>query len=117
MATSPEELSLRICETKIAELNASKQLTPAAELLDSQFGFNIIKYGTQFIGARQSIGEIAFTHPLATLLQGFSSGDFFVEQTREEVLLRIYEIEKERLAGVIAQRLDVNSAPENEFFP
>ncbi|MBV9484228.1 MAG: class I SAM-dependent methyltransferase [Acidobacteria bacterium] len=115
VATSLKEVSLRICETKIAELSTSKQSAPAIELLDSHFGFNILKYGAQFIGCRQLIGEIAIARPLDTLLQGFSSEDFFVEQTREEVLLRICEIEKERLARVIAEGLDVNSSPETDF--
>jgi hypothetical protein len=111
VAASREEVLLRICEIRMDELSAELQLAPVAELLESIFEFNVVRSQGRYVGCRRSLGKIDFSVPLDILSQVYSGEDFFVEETREDALLRICHIEKARLTCVIAERMERIKAP------
>ncbi|MET4736715.1 putative O-methyltransferase YrrM [Bradyrhizobium japonicum] len=104
VASTLEDALLRLCELTISSLRSEIEAKNSAKLLESHLGFNIIYCQDQYAACRQSLGPVRFSDPLRDLSQMYPAEDFFIETTRDRVLLRICEIEQARLNRIIADR-------------
>lgn len=102
VAATLEEALLRLCELTIASLKSQVEAESTVRLVESHLGFNVVHSQGQYAACRQSLGPIEFGKGLRSLAQKYSSKDFFFGPTRDEILLRICEIERVRLRRNIA---------------